>query len=100
MKRYFLIIISVIGILSCHSNDLSSTKINVRKADSASIIAKTRFKDMKFDNTKDLSCGMPLTAGVEDTVHYRGKLYGFCSKECKDAFLKDPASYLDHKKQK
>ena len=64
------------------------------KMDSVSLTTKERFKDLKFDSLKDLSCGMPLTAGVEDTVHYKGKLYGFCSKECKDAFLKDPASYL------
>jgi YHS domain-containing protein len=49
---------------------------------------------LAFDYKKDPSCGMPLTAGVEDTLHYKGKLYGFCSKECKDAFLKDPASYV------
>jgi YHS domain-containing protein len=52
------------------------------------------FRTLSFANKKDLSCGMPLTAGIGDTVHYKGKLYGFCSKECKDAFLKDPESHL------
>ncbi len=52
------------------------------------------FRNMKFDNTKDLYCGMPLKAGVGDTAHYKGKLYGFCSKECKEEFLKNPALYL------
>lgn len=55
---------------------------------------KNAFKEMKFDNIKDLVCGMPLTAGVGDTANYIGKVYGFCSKECKEAFLKDPSAYL------
>jgi YHS domain-containing protein len=32
--------------------------------------------------------------GVSDTVTYKGKLYGFCSKMCKDEFLKTPEKYL------
>ena len=58
------------------------------------------FKNMKFDNAKDLTCGMPLTAGVMDAAYYNGKVYGFCSKECKDAFLKNPSSYVVSGKHK
>ena len=43
------------------------------------------------DNLKDPSCGMPVTAGIGDTAHYNNKTIGFCSKECKDFFLKDAA---------
>lgn len=50
-------------------------------------------KNLSFAYNRDPSCGMPLKAGLEDTTTYKGKLYGFCSKECKDAFLKDPAGY-------
>ncbi len=52
------------------------------------------FKNMKFDNAKDFVCGMPVRAGIADTVHYNGKVYGFCSTGCKDEFKKNPASYL------
>jgi len=52
------------------------------------------FKEMKFDNKKDFVCGMPITAGIADTAHYNGKVYGFCSKGCKDEFLKTPVSYI------
>jgi len=45
-------------------------------------------------NKKDPSCGMPLTAGLEDTTHYKGQAYGFCSKECKNEFLKNPDGYI------
>ncbi|MDP9042173.1 MAG: YHS domain-containing protein [Bacteroidota bacterium] len=35
---------------------------------------------------------MPVSAGIADTVHYNGKVYGFCSDECRDAFLKNPVA--------
>ena len=54
----------------------------------------TGLRGLALDSPKDLACGMPIRAGLEDTAHYGGKLYGFCSKECKDAFLKAPATYL------
>jgi YHS domain-containing protein len=41
------------------------------------------------DNKKDSTCGMPLTAGIEDTLHYKGKVLGFCSTECKNEFVKN-----------
>ena len=55
------------------------------------------FKNLKFDNTKDLACGMPLRAGVGDTAYYKGKLYGFCSAECKKEFEKHPEEYVTRK---
>jgi YHS domain-containing protein len=53
--------------------------------------AKKKFTAAMVDNRKDPNCGMPVTAGIEDTVHYNGKVYGFCSDECKQAFLKNPS---------
>ncbi|MBX9779683.1 MAG: DJ-1/PfpI family protein [Chitinophagaceae bacterium] len=55
------------------------------------------FENLKFNNAKDFVCGMPVKAGVSDTVHYKGKVFGFCSKECKDEFLKTPSNYLSKK---
>jgi YHS domain-containing protein len=52
------------------------------------------FAGLAFDSKKDLSCGMPISAGVSDTAQYKGKLYGFCSAECKADFLKDPEAHL------
>jgi YHS domain-containing protein len=52
------------------------------------------YKDLVFDDKNDFVCGMPVTAGVSDTAHYKEKLYGFCSKECKEAFLKEPDTYV------
>ena len=38
---------------------------------------------------EDPYCNMPITAGITDTATVRSKLYGFCSKECKEEFLKE-----------
>lgn len=56
--------------------------------------ATEQFKQVVFDAKKDLVCGMPTSAGVSDTLHYKDKVYGFCSKECKDEFVKNPSAYL------
>jgi YHS domain-containing protein len=46
------------------------------------------------DNKKDPTCGMPVTAGIGDTAHYDKHVLGFCSAECKAAFLKNPTTGL------
>lgn len=55
---------------------------------------KNLYKDVVFDSKKDFVCGMPISAGVSDTAHYKDKVYGFCSKECKDEFVKNPTNYI------
>lgn len=55
--------------------------------------------DIKIDlaqlaGDKDLVCGMSLKGGISDTVTYNGKLYGFCSPDCKDEFIKSPSQYF------
>jgi len=61
---------------------------------------KAKFTIAMVDNKKDPSCGMPLTAGIEDTVHYNGKVYGFCSDECKQQFLKNEIAASKHAEMK
>ncbi|MFN8251011.1 MAG: YHS domain-containing protein [Ferruginibacter sp.] len=86
-------------LLGCGSNKTDS---NAPAAGSAKNSTHTmmppphekKFAGTAFANTKDYICGMPVTAGIEDTVTYKGKLYGFCSKECKDEFSKSPDQYL------
>jgi|SRR5579863_954903 len=89
---HFLLIV-ILGITSCHQNPKSeesdvsgTTDTMVVKKDNS----KPVFTAAMVDNKKDPNCGMPVTAGIADTVHYKGKVYGFCSDECRDAFLKNP----------
>jgi YHS domain-containing protein len=47
---------------------------------------------------KDPVCEMPIKDGeIADTAMYEGKSYGFCSKECKAEFAKNPTQYLTQK---
>ena len=50
---------------------------------------------IKIDNYKDPVCGMKLV-GFADTVHYKGKIIGFCSARCKNGFLSNPTVYELH----
>jgi len=60
-------------------------------------VAAAAFKKIVLplvDYKKDPACGMPLTTELADTTRYKGKLYGFCSRECKEEFEKNPAGYV------
>ncbi len=45
--------------------------------------------------TKDVVCGMEIEP-TENTLQfaYKGKIYYFCSAECKDQFVADPEKHL------
>ncbi|MGB3452616.1 MAG: ATPase P [Moheibacter sp.] len=52
--------------------------------------------DVEVDNKIDPICNMEMKEGmVRDTIHHNDKLYGFCSKSCKETFEKTPEDYLD-----
>ena len=90
MKKILSCIVFLTGLAllnSCGNQD--EKKANT--ANAARVNSDTsRFPVSMVDNKRDPSCGMPVTAGIGDTVHYKNKVIGFCSKDCKDEFLKDP----------
>jgi len=93
------IFIFLMALTACHQNPKSETVTtstgNTDNTDSGQIktdTVKVKFTAAMVDNKKDPNCGMPVTAGIKDTVHYNGKVYGFCSDECKQAFLKNPVA--------
>ncbi len=92
IKNIFLTTL-VFFLFSCANQDSKSSGHN-HSEPKAEDTKKSPFKDVKFDNQKDFACGMPVSAGVNDTAHYKGKVYGFCATECKNEFLKDPEGYL------
>ena len=102
MNKFCLVIFILVPLAACHhttnsagdptnSAGASAKKDPMALQDSTSMAALPSLKTLHFDYDKDPACGMPLKYGLEDSATYKGKLYGFCSRECKEAFLKDPA---------
>ncbi|MFY8003424.1 MAG: hypothetical protein ACOVNR_01205 [Chitinophagaceae bacterium] len=87
MKRVFVSLSIVSSLLfACNNQPESTTTENLElKSDTTDI--EPDYSLVKFDNTKDPVCGMPVSSGVSDTAHFDGKVLGFCAKECKEAFL-------------
>lgn len=102
MKRIFFVFAASLLVVACNNAaDKSTTQENI-SPDTSPMAAKPKdslpgYTAEMLDSKKDHVCGMPVSAGITDTVHYKGKAYGFCSKECKDEFVKTPAQYLSSK---
>ncbi|MEO6845470.1 MAG: YHS domain-containing protein [Ginsengibacter sp.] len=95
MKK--ILVISIL-LAACSSHSQKETTVDNMKDSVTAVVAPVnKFENVRFASKKDLGCGMPLSAGIEDTAHYKGKIYGFCSKECKDDFLKDPDGHIAKK---
>ncbi len=89
------------GILftACNNPSADAAATEAAAADSAAAMAIDSLATNNYDvslvnNKKDPTCGMPVTAGISDTTHYENKVLGFCSKECKDEFLKNPKASI------
>ncbi|HMO34058.1 MAG TPA: YHS domain-containing protein [Lacibacter sp.] len=91
MFQRFAVVLAIGVLFSCnHTETTTNAHDHSEKAPSK----KEAFKDVQFTSGKDLVCGMPVSAGVSDTAHYKGGVYGFCALECKEAFAADPESFL------
>jgi len=90
---FTLLCCAALLLFACKNEQAKET--NTAKADTSKM-EMPRADSVKYtvamvDNAKDPSCGMPVSAGIDDTAHVKDKVLGFCSKECKEAFMKDAA---------
>ncbi len=76
--------ISILIGVGCNSANNKQSQFDSLPADTT---PKKDYSDIIFASKKDTSCGMPLSAGIGDTLHWNNKIYGFCSTQCKDAFI-------------
>lgn len=83
IKIFLLILITL--QFCCNSNQIKVKENNAAIAPTTAT-QENLFANIHFASKIDTSCGMPLTAGIGDTLHLGNKIYGFCSKECKDEF--------------
>jgi YHS domain-containing protein len=90
--NFKLLLISIAFLAACNS-DSSKDKTPTPAAPAATAImpadSTKSYDQVLVDNKKDPSCGMPVSAGVSDTLHFKNKVLGFCSTECKESFMKD-----------
>lgn len=95
LQGLFSMAIACLLVSSCQSTpakveDKPVTDTVAMKSDSTAAV----FEHLLVDNTKDPTCGMPVTAGISDSAHYKDKVLGFCSKECKADFVKNPEGMI------
>jgi len=90
------LLMASIVLFSCGT---SNDKANAIAADTAQVAimdttAEKTYAVSLVNNKKDPTCGMPVTAGISDTAHYENLVLGFCSRECKNEFLKNPKANI------
>jgi YHS domain-containing protein len=94
MKK-ILIVLFVVTLASCKQ----------KQAEPEAIIAPALVQDttqqakpkIELALNEDPVCKMTVGNDYADTTMYNGKIYGFCSPDCKEEFLKNPASYITSK---
>jgi len=97
-KKLIIAVIASQLLLSCAGkNEQKEAAEPMHEHGTSAVTEKNLYKDVVFDSKQDFACGMPISAGVSDTAHYKNKVYGFCSKECKDEFVKNPTNYITSK---
>ena len=89
MKK--IIFIALIAVAACNSKQAEPA--TETHADTVATVANP-LDSIVVVNKKDPICTMPTKNHVNDTTTYEGKVFGFCSSECKEEFLKKPKDYL------
>lgn len=100
MKKYFLSCIIITVLAACNNTPVTResnttgdghathhTPAATGTMDAVKTL-KAKYASLKFASKRDTVCGMPVTAGVVDTLLLEGKIYGFCATGCKEEFAK------------
>lgn len=98
----FIAAMLVVVFVSCNEepavkaadSDMAPVKHGASMEHHASADSAAKYTPDMVANKRDFICGMPVTAGIADTAHYNGKVYGFCASECKAEFLQNPQAHL------
>lgn len=88
MRKLMLSAVVLLALAAC--NNKATTTEN-QTPDTSAPAPKSEFVDIKvaqLSTNVDPGCGMTVEDGsIADTATVDGKLYGFCSKECKADYV-------------
>lgn len=88
--RFTHLIVATVFIAGCNNTEAPKQEVTDTTAQTNMEGAAASFPVSMVNNKKDPTCGMPVTAGISDTAHYKDKVIGFCSAGCKDEFKLAP----------
>lgn len=98
MNRFLGIMMVAMVVLACNSQSNNSNQTDQQQSaiDTAGMMtseAEITYDTALVANKKDPVCRMPIRMGVYDTAHYKNEVLGFCSPECKTAFVAKPDDF-------
>jgi len=94
MKKTTILTIAILSIVSISCGEKQEQKKMEVKSANEEVMHAAHNLDVKVDNKIDPICEMETEGHVSDTIHYAGKVYGFCSSGCKEEFAKNPDLHL------
>lgn len=92
MKNYIMMMLFAALAISCTQE--TPTVKHVKKTS-----PKTDLTGITVANAEDPICHMKTADYLKDTANYKGKIYGFCSENCKKEFKKEPEKYTQNEKK-
>lgn len=93
-QRFTQLIALSMVFVSCNNTEAPNQEVTDTTSQTNMEAAATSFPVSMVNNKKDPTCGMPVTAGISDTAHYKDKVIGFCSSGCKDEFKLAPEANI------
>lgn len=91
-KRLSIILLTALYFSACNNITKEDKKMSEKEVKDT--LTEHTINPGLLVNKKDPICEMPISAGVTDTVTYKGNILGFCSPECKAEFMKKPEDYI------
>ncbi len=79
-----------LGMAACQQSAPNAPKASPTEQAAPTANAET----LPWAGDQDLVCEMKVDQTAEDTVHYGGKVYGFCGQSCKEDFQANPAKFV------
>ena len=84
-----LLLLSALLLGACRQNTPNPDKKATETPSSTAASTET----LPWAGDQDLVCEMKIDRSAEDTLHYNGKIYGFCGPHCKEKFQENPGKY-------